>query len=181
MHCKTYLLAACTLAAASCGNGAGNTTADSATADSDADTVMAAHADSGTSLDVQPLTGYFVKNNIQVSDSLTFWIIDNPATFDSLFGMAKTMNNKIDNPDFGTHVVVAATMPATFYGTEIQLASATSDDQNNAELHFVAPAGNGKSSSSATPLWLGSIPKTGKSTIKLYTGDHLTKTVNELE
>lgn len=179
MNIRPFLFAAGILALASCGNATKNNVADSTDVN---DTALAIHANSATSLDVQPLSGYFVKNTVKVTDSLTFWVIDNQASFDSLFGMAKTMDNKIDQPDFGTHIVVAATMPPTFYNTQIQLASATIDDlNNNASLHFVAQAAKEKNSSSIVPLWLGSIPKTGKTAINFYTGDHLTKTVSENE
>lgn len=173
MQFKTTLLAVCTLATVSCANnGKKNNT------DSNADTSLAVKADNSSQLEVKPLSGYFLKNTIKVSDSLTFWLIDNQASFDSLFGVAKTMNNTIDQPDFGTQIVVAATMPATYYGTQIQLASATSDDSNNnAEMHFAAVANPDKASYSIVPLWIGAVPKTGKSTFKLYTGDQLSSTL----
>jgi hypothetical protein len=179
MNSRLSLSAAVLLLLASCGGVTRNSTADSVAVN---DTALNIHADNGSSLDVKPLNGYFVKNTIQVKDSLTFWLVDNPATFDSLFGVAKTMNNKIDRPDFGTQVVVAATMPATFYGTQIQLASATTDDlTNNAEMHFVATGQAEKNSYSIMPLWIGSIPKTGKTNIKVYTGDQLTTTLTVRE
>ncbi|HVI48489.1 MAG TPA: hypothetical protein VM802_26715 [Chitinophaga sp.] len=160
-----------------CGGGGTKSSADSA-ANADKDTALAVHSNSTASLDVHPISGYFVKNTIKVSDSLTFWVIDNQRAFDSLFGVAKTMSNKPDIPDFGTQIVVAAAMPATFYGTQIQLASAVSNDKDNgANLHFAAPAEKEKKSFSIVPLWLGSIPKTGKSTINFYTGDHLSQTI----
>ncbi|NSL89596.1 hypothetical protein ECE50_022335 [Chitinophaga sp. Mgbs1] len=149
--------------------------------DGNQDSAMNIQADNKGNMDVQPISGYFVKNSIQPADSLTFWLIDNQQSFDSLFGMAKTMNNTIDKPDFGTRLVVAATMPATYYGTQIQLESATIDNvSNNAEMHFVAPAKT-KNSYSVLPLWLGTIPKTGKTTIKFYTGDQLTATITTPE
>ncbi|NML36019.1 hypothetical protein HHL17_02310 [Chitinophaga sp. G-6-1-13] len=179
MNSRLSFSAAILLLLASCGSATRNNAADSVAVN---DTALNVHADNGSSLDVRPLNGYFVKNTIQVNDSLTFWLIDNPATFDSLFGVAKTMNNKIDRPDFGTQVVVAATMPSTFYGTQIQLASATADDlTNNAEMHFVAAGQAEKNSYSITPLWMGSIPKTGRTNIKVYTGDQLTATLTTKE
>lgn len=179
MNSRLSFSAAALLLLAACGGATRNNTADSANVN---DTAMNIHADAGSNLEVQPLSGYFVKNSIQVNDSLTFWLIDNPTTFDSLFGVAKTMNNKIDRPDFGTQLVVAATMPATYYGTQIQLSSATTDDlTNNAEMHFIATAQPEKSSSSIMPLWVGSIPKTGQSSIKVYTGDALSTTLKTKE
>ncbi|QJB40805.1 hypothetical protein HF324_24375 [Chitinophaga oryzae] len=179
MNSRLSFSAAILLLLASCGGATRNNAADSAVVN---DTALNVQADSGSSLDVQPLNGYFVKNNIQVKDSLTFWLIDNPAAFDSLFGVAKTMNNKIDRPDFGTQVVVAATMPSTYYGTQIQLASATTDNlTNDAEMHFVATAQAEKNSYSTTPLWVGSIPKTGRTSIKVYTGDQLSTTLTTKE
>ena len=101
------------------------------------DTSMDVTAAANSQLEVNPLSGYFVKNTIQVTDSLTFWIIDNQQSFDSIFGMAKTMTNKIDQPDFGTQLVVVATMPATYYNTRIELADATlDDDTNDATMRF---------------------------------------------
>ncbi|MBO9731916.1 MAG: hypothetical protein J7623_24960 [Chitinophaga sp.] len=176
MHIKLFVLSICTLAVVSCVNNGKKTSTDS----TDNDTTLDVQASAESPLDVKPLSGYFVKNTIKVKDSLTFWVIDNQASFDSLFGVAKTMNNTIDQPDFGTQVVVAATMPPTYYGTQIQLAAATSDNtNNNASLHFVAVSNPDKGSSSIMPLWLGAVPKTGKSTFKLFTGDNLTSTITE--
>ncbi|WP_291908251.1 hypothetical protein [Chitinophaga sp. CB10] len=148
----------------------------------DMDSTVATTPDPVTQLDVTPLSGFFVKNTVKVSDSLTFWVIDNQQSFDSLFGVAKTMNNKIVAPDFGTSIVVAATMPATYYGTQLSLDSATlNTNTNNAALHFSAAASAEKSSYAVVPLWLGAIPKTGKTAIQLYNGDQLATTVNEQE
>jgi hypothetical protein len=164
------------MATISCANSGTKTEGDSTASDND--TTLNVQANPSSQLEVKPISGYFLKNTITVNDSLTFWLIDNQASFDSLFGMAKTMTNTIDKPDFGTQVVVAATMPPTFFGTQIQLESATSDNaNNNAALHFVATANPNRSSASTVPLWLGAVPKTGKSTFQLYTGDHLTKTI----
>lgn len=177
MHFKLFVLAVCTLATVSCANNGKKSDNDSS---DDGDTALAVQASPSSQLEVKPISGYFLKNTITVNDSLTYWIIDNQASFDSLFGMAKTMNNTIDKPDFGTQLVIAATMPPTYYGTQIQLESATSDNlTNNAILHFVATANPDKSSAATVPLWLGAVPKTGKSTFKLFTGDNLTKTITE--
>ncbi|HEY9261779.1 hypothetical protein [Chitinophaga sp.] len=177
MHFKLFLLAVCTFATVSCANNGKKAPADN---DTDSDTTLTVQAAASSQLEVKPLSGYFLKNTIKVKDSLTYWIIDNQASFDSLFGMAKTMNNTIDKPDFGTQIVIAATMPPTYYGTQIQLESATSDNlTNDAALHFVATANPEKSSAATVPLWLGAVPKTGKSTFKLFTGDNLTKTITE--
>jgi hypothetical protein len=175
MHFKTIILAAFTLAIVSCENTGRKTGTDST---GSSDTALSVQASPNSQLEVKPLSGYFLKNTITVTDSITYWLIDNPASFDSLFGMAKTMNNTIDKPDFGTQIVIAATMPPTYYGTQIQLESATADNTtNDATLHFVATANPEKSTASTVPLWLGAVPKTGKTTFKLFTGDHLTKTI----
>lgn len=175
MTIKYILLAFSTLVAVACNNTTTSNNGNDSTAIT-ADTALAAQPAANSALDVQPLSNYFVKNNIKITDSLTFWVIDNKASFDSLFGMAKTMTNEIVNPDFGTHVVIAATMPATAYKTQIQLLSATNDNDNNAEMHFVA-VGAEKQSATITPVWLGTLPKTGLKTVKFFTGDHLSKTV----
>lgn len=162
-----------------CGNAGktGNTGDSTATT---ADTALAVTSSATNQLDVTPITeGHFLKNTIKVTDSLTFWVISNQAAFDSLFGIAKTMNNKIIAPDFGTQLVLAASMPSTEYGTEIQLQSATlNNNTNTADLHFVANAGpDGKLSYSITPVWIGTIPKTGKMELNFFTGDHKTTTI----
>ncbi|SEW07758.1 hypothetical protein [Chitinophaga arvensicola] len=178
MYFKRLLLAVGTLAAISCNNGTPKAPVDSTDTNTDTDTALNVSPNPSSQLEVKPISGYFLKNTIQVNDSLTFWIVDNQKSFDSLFGAAKTMNNTIDKPDFGTQIVIAATMPPTFYGTQIQLASALSDNaNNNAILHFAATSNPDKSTASTAPLWLGAVPKTGKSTFQLYTGDQLTKTI----
>ncbi|WP_142684679.1 hypothetical protein [Chitinophaga polysaccharea] len=175
MHIKLMFISFCAIAV-SCASSGSKPENDSTGVGSD--TTLNVAANPSSQLEVNPLSGYFLKNTITVNDSLTFWLIDNQASFDSLFGIAKTMNNTIDQPDFGTHIVVAATMPPTFYGTQIQLESASSGNaDNNATLRFVATANPNRGSASTVPLWLGAVPKTGKSTFLLYTGDHLTKTI----
>lgn len=146
------------------------------------DTTLDVSATTSGQLDVNPLSGYFVKNTIQVTDSLTFWIVDNQQAFDSLFGVAKTMNNTITRPDFGTQVVVAATMPPSWYNTRIELAAATLDDAtNNATMRFATTSDANKSSSSITPLWLGTVPKNGKQTFNFYNGDKLATSITTIQ
>ncbi|SHM33278.1 hypothetical protein SAMN05444266_107425 [Chitinophaga jiangningensis] len=172
---KTFISAAMLIMALSCQNTPQQHT-------EDMDSTVATSPDPITQLDVKPLSGFFVKNTVTITDSLTFWVIDNQQTFDSLFGMARTMADNVVAPDFGTSVVIAATMPPTYYGTQLSLDSATlNTNTNNAALHFSAAANAEKGSAAIVPLWLGSIPKTGKTAIRLYSGNDLAKTVTEQE
>lgn len=161
-------IAACALLLASCGGATRNVATETTATDS-----LAATALPGEPLDVQPLTGYFLKNTIQVTDSLTFWVINNAVTFDSLFAPAKTMGNPVSTPDFGTRLVVAATMPVTDNGTLVQLQNAYQQSGNGkAELHFIAIAGE-KKTYRISPLWLGTLPKSGLKSIDFYNGNKL--------
>ncbi|MBV7528840.1 hypothetical protein [Chitinophaga sp. sic0106] len=172
---KTFIPAAMLILAISCQNNPQQHT-------EDMDSTVATTPDPITQLDVKPLSGFFVKNTVKVSDSLTFWVIDNQQSFDSLFGVARTMTDNVVAPDFGTSVVIAASMPATYYGTQVSLDSATlNTNTNNAALHFSAAANAEKGSAAIVPLWLGSIPKTGKTAIRLYNGSNLVTTVTEKE
>jgi hypothetical protein len=158
-----------------CGSSTGSQGGD--TSNIATDTALTTVAADSTALDIQPLTGYFLKNTIPVTDSLTYWIINDQRTFDSLFAPAKTMTNTIITPDFGTQLVIAATMPGTSYGTTIQLQSATGYGNNKAALHFIA-TGKEKQSYQINPVWLGTLPKTGLATIDFYTGNNLARTSN---
>lgn len=141
----------------------------------DTDTPSAAQPPIITQLAVKPVDGYFVKNNIKVTDSLTFWIVDNQKSFDSLFATAKTLGTAITAPDFGTELIIAVSMPVTSYGTTIQLQKAELNDQNNtADLHFIATAG-AKNTYTIAPLWIGSVAKSGLQTLHFFNGDHLSR------
>jgi hypothetical protein len=167
--CSVFMIAACG------GNSTRQTGTDSTGTSSD--TALAITSSGNTPLQLEPLSGYFLKNTIKVNDSLSFWVIDSQKSYDSLFAPAKTMDNEIRIPDFGTQLIIAAAMPPTEYGTEIQLQNADfNDSTDNAEVHFIAAA-KGKQSYKITPVWIGSLPKTGLKTIKFYTGDDLSQTV----
>lgn len=173
---KHLFLLCSALAITSCGGQTGQQTADST--GNASDTALAITSSGNTPLQLEPISSYFLKNTIRVKDSLTYWVINNQHTYDSLFAPAKTMTNEIVTPDFGTQLVIAAAMPATEYGTEIQLQNATfNDSTDNAEVYFIA-SGKAKQSYKITPVWIGTLPKTGLKTIKFYTGDDLSQTIN---
>jgi hypothetical protein len=68
-----------------------------------------------------PIENYFLKNTVQLPDSVNFLIIANQSEFDSLFGVAKTATNEITAPDFIINHTIAITTSPTNIKTTIEL------------------------------------------------------------
>jgi putative cell wall-binding protein len=51
------------------------------------------------------LRGYFLNNTYSHTDKVEFVVVNSQAEMDALLGVAKTMTNKIDVPDFSTNSV----------------------------------------------------------------------------
>ncbi len=73
---------------------------------------------------VQTLAGYFLKNTYKLSDNPTCVLFPDQASLDKALGVAKTMNNKVDKPDFNQSVVAAIAMQPTQKKTEITVGKA---------------------------------------------------------
>ncbi len=73
---------------------------------------------------VQTLNGYFLKNTYKLAEDTSCVLFADQASFDTAFGVAKTMNNKVDKPEFDKDVVAAVAMKATKTKTEIAISKA---------------------------------------------------------
>lgn len=62
---------------------------------------------------VRPLLNYFMENTVQLHSGMNCYVITKQADFRKMFGIAKTMDNKIVEPDFEKENVIVIAMPAT--------------------------------------------------------------------
>lgn len=134
-------------------------------------------AENITNVEVKSLQGYFVKNTVKQTDSVTCWVINSPQQQDSILAPAKTMNNTIDTLDFANNIITAVVMRPSELMQDIQLSSSVVTE-DEVHLHFAMRADTPKRSFTAAALWMGAVPKkTGIKTVKFYSGDQLIRSV----
>jgi hypothetical protein len=62
---------------------------------------------------VRPLINYFMENTVHLNNGMNCFVITKQSDFRKMFGIAKTMDNKIVEPDFAKEDVIVIAMPAT--------------------------------------------------------------------
>jgi hypothetical protein len=62
---------------------------------------------------VRPLINYFMENSVHLKNGVSCFVITKKEDFRKMFGVAKTMDNKIVEPDFDKENVIVIAMPAT--------------------------------------------------------------------
>lgn len=123
------------------------------------------------------LSGYFLKNNYQFSNGIDFLLLPDRPTFDSYLGVAKTMNNEIDEPNFTEHVVAAIIVRPTNKKVDISISKVEQPEEHLVNIYFEAKIGE-TLTYTATPLLVFELPKvTGVNTINFITNG---KTVQSL-
>lgn len=75
--------------------------------------VHAAYAQPQRVLIVRPLVNYFLENTVQLDNGVNCFVITTQPEFRKMFGMAKTVDNVIVEPDFTKENVIVIAMPAT--------------------------------------------------------------------
>ncbi len=123
---------------------------------------------------VKRLTGYFLANRTELDNGMNFFLISKAKQFDKMFGVAKTMSNKIDYPDFKKEIVLVLALPETKKETTIEYVSAVKAG-NFIEVYYKV-----KRSFPITytihPLALAIVPRyPGVNTIKFYEGKKLVR------
>lgn len=130
-----------------------------------------------TPIEVKPIHGYFVKNTVKQTDSITCWVINSPAQRDSILGVAKTMTNRIDTLNFATETITAVVLQPSEMTQELQLASSMQSG-DEVHLHFAVRIDTPKRTFTAGSLWMGALPKTPAiKNIRFYSGDRLLRTI----
>ncbi|MGX5818306.1 hypothetical protein ACWKWU_08935 [Chitinophaga lutea] len=128
-------------------------------------------------ISVQPITGYFVKNTVKQSDSVTCWVINTPAQRDSILGIARTMDKPVDSIDFAQSIGVAITLQPGNEAHKITLTEAVQEN-DVVDLHFAILRDTTKLGYKLTPVWLGTVPRTyGVKTIRFFDAKGLLRTV----
>ncbi len=106
---------------------------------------------------VQTLNGYFLKNTYKLAEDTACILFADQSSFDKAFGMAKTMTNKVDKPDFDKNVVAAVALKATNTKTEIAISKAEKVDEM---IHVYVEVTKGEPLTyTMQPLVLFSFPK----------------------
>ena len=87
-------------------------------------------------VEFKELQNYFLKTQDVVNKKdLTYIWIEDQAQFDELFGVAKTMNNHIVNPDFENNYIVALAAPES--RMETYLAIKRTEIEHEKDLKFL--------------------------------------------
>lgn len=129
-------------------------------------------------LSVKPAAGYFARNDIKQNDSIACWVFETAAERDSVLGIAKTMNNVIDTPDFNKEVMAVVTLTPSSLTQELTLRSATQTD-DEANLHFAIKIDTPKRTHNSAAVWVGFVPKSeGMKKINFYRGDERIETID---
>jgi hypothetical protein len=123
---------------------------------------------------IKPLTGYFLADRTALGKGMNYFVITKENQFNKTFGMAKTMSNRIDRPDFKKGMVITLALPETKRETTIEYISAVKAG-NFIEVYYKV-----KRSYPITytiqPLALALVPKyPGVNTIKFYEGKKLVR------
>ena len=66
-----------------------------------------------TDIILKHLRGYFLTNRTELGKGMNYVVITKEKQFDKMFGIAKTMTNKIDYPDFKKEMVLMLELPET--------------------------------------------------------------------
>ncbi len=74
-------------------------------------------------MNIEIVENYFTKND-QAPRVVQYFTIDNKEDFDQQFGLAKTMNNKVNDIDFKKHRIGAIVLPPTDLETTIEITEA---------------------------------------------------------
>ncbi len=107
---------------------------------------------------IKLLNGYFFKNTHNVDANPTFFIFKGEEVFNDYLGMARTMNNQIDKPDFDNNTVLAIVCEPAQVKTEISVIKAEKADENNINIYYEVKTGESLSYS-MQPLLVFSFAK----------------------
>lgn len=118
---------------------------------------------------VQTLNGYFLKNTYKLSESTTCILFTDQVSLSKALGVAKTMTNKVDKPDFTKNVVAAVAMQSTQNKTEIVVSKA--ERIGDVITVYVEATTGEKLSYTMQPLLVFSFPKEeGVNTVNFMMG-----------
>ncbi|MDR3678976.1 MAG: hypothetical protein P4L41_03345 [Flavipsychrobacter sp.] len=123
------------------------------------------------------LDNYFLGDRAGLSGDITCKVITKEKEFDKTFGVAKTMTNKIERPDFATQQVVMIAMQPTNKDTRITILSALKAG-NYIEVFFKTSKDRFPLPYTTQPMSLAIIPKFKEVTkVKFYEGKRLVEEV----
>ena len=111
-------------------------------------------------IDIQILKNYFLLNSVTIKERQC-WLIDNPASFAQTFGMGKTLDNDIINPNFDSSIVAAIAVPPANHLTDIRVTDLKMSG-DTAYVHFIVVEGKDELTWTSQPLLLFSFPRSGE-------------------
>ncbi|HNL39007.1 MAG TPA: hypothetical protein PKH43_07735 [Saprospiraceae bacterium] len=114
-------------------------------------------SNTGQKPEIRILKNYFLLNSVEIKERQC-WLIDNPASFEQTFGMGKTLNNDIINPNFDSSIVAAIAVPPANRLTDIRV-SELKITGDTAYVHFVIVEGADELTWTSQPLLLFSFPR----------------------
>ncbi len=139
-------------------------------ADQTSDQAASVSADSvPTPVPYKELSGYFLRNTSELPAEVNLIVAQNPDQMSLDFGMAKTMNNKVDTVDFTIDDVVGVASQPTDHKTEIKIEKVEKVGKTLKVYALIVQ--EEKLSYKIQPLVIFSFPKdSGVDQVELYSG-----------
>ncbi len=130
-----------------------------------------------TSVEFKSLSGYFARNTFVAAKDVNLLLLNTLENFDSVLGIAKTMNNKINKPDFENTLPLAIILKPTDKQTQLSIDKVSSE---NNILRIDAKLEQGeKQSYTMVPTLVFSVPKAADTKeIQLFINGTQTETLH---
>lgn len=128
-----------------------------------ADNQTVAASDAQTDVTFAPLENYFLKNTVSLPNNVNVLTANNADAFNNLLGVAKTMTNKVVEPDFAKNSVVVVAYQSTNVATTITV-DRIALDKNGVNVYVKTQKGETQSYSS-TPVAILTLPKQTEGTV----------------
>jgi len=123
------------------------------------------------------LNNYFLADNSILSGNVTCKVIAKEKDFNKMFGIAKTMTNKIDKPDFATQQVLMIALQPTNKKATVTIVSALHAG-NFIEVYFTTSKERYPMPYTTQPLAIAVVPKYKEVTkVRFYNDKRLVEEV----
>jgi hypothetical protein len=111
-----------------------------------------------SSVAIVPLNNYFIKNTPALLEDVNYMAFTSPTAFYNMFGIAKTMENEVRQPNFDGQIVVAIAMKPTNRNVTIRFSKAEINGRHLNAFYTVTES-NTPLSYTQTPLAVATVPK----------------------
>lgn len=111
-----------------------------------------------SSVAIVPLDNYFIKNTSQLIEDVNYRAFTSPTTFYNTFGVAKTMENEVRQPNFDGQIVVAVAMKPTNRNVVIRFTKAEINGRH-LNVFYTVTESSAILTYTQTPMAVATVPK----------------------